>query len=178
VKLQADSKSLALRYSSASYSEKLVFSGNDNAIGLYNVKTHEELQTFKCHSERVVSMVFSPDGRGLASGSEDGIVQLWDMATGEGSQIVSHCDEISDIAFSPDSQMVAAGSDDGVVILWDDIKSTMRKCQRASVSMVCSLGFSSNGQVVASCHSNGSVIFWKVDTGRAIVTYYRRLNDQ
>jgi WD40 repeat protein len=40
------------------------------------------VRTLKGHTKTVRSVAFSPDGRLLASGSDDGTVKLWEVATG------------------------------------------------------------------------------------------------
>ena len=51
------------------------------------------LHVFEGHCERVRSVVFSPDGKRIASASNDYTVQLWDMEKGEpiGAPLEGHC---------------------------------------------------------------------------------------
>src|SRR5947209_483206 len=72
------------------------------------------------HSGCVWALAFSPDGRRLASGSEDDTVKLWDARTGELERtLLGHGSRIECLAFSPDGGRLASGSDDGTVRLWD-----------------------------------------------------------
>ena len=67
----------------------------------------------KGHTDWVNSVVFSPNGLTLASGSNDHRVRLWDVATGEGkSTLTGHTRAVGPVVFSPDGTTLASGSND------------------------------------------------------------------
>ena len=75
--------------------------------------------TLKGHTDHVLSVTFSPDGKLLGSGSRDKTVKLWSAE--DGSLIltlVGHTWEVNLLTFSPDSKLLASGSDDGTIKLW------------------------------------------------------------
>lgn len=72
------------------------------------------------HSNNVTSVVFSADGKTLASGSSDETVKLWDVSTGtELHTLDGHSNAVESIAFSPDGKTLASGSGDKTIKLWD-----------------------------------------------------------
>jgi WD40 repeat protein len=76
--------------------------------------------TFTGHTSWVLSVVFSPDGRLLATASDDKAARLWDPATGEHLRtLAGHDAEVTAVAFSPDGRLLATASRDKTARLWD-----------------------------------------------------------
>ena len=88
---------------------------------LWDVTTRKELATLKGPGYEVPSpLAFAPDGKTLATGSEDRTAKLWDITTGkELATLKGHTDYVSSVAFAPDGKTLATGSYDQTVKLWD-----------------------------------------------------------
>jgi WD40 repeat protein len=67
----------------------------------------------------VAAVAFSADGATLAAGCSDGIIRLWDIASGELRQTFSrHAGTVNRVAFTPDGRTLASLGEDHVLNLW------------------------------------------------------------
>ena len=68
----------------------------------------------------VRALRFSPDGKRLATASREGVVVIWDVASGTHlGEALIHPGPVSAIVFSADGRRIATGCDDGAVRRWD-----------------------------------------------------------
>jgi len=82
--------------------------GNSTVVGCHYGECRK---TLNGHTTQVWSVAFSPQGNTLASGSDNGIVKLWDVSTGECRKTLKgHTHQVWQVAFSPQGKTLVSGS--------------------------------------------------------------------
>jgi WD40 repeat protein len=121
------------------------------------------------HTAAVRQAVFSPDGRRLVSGGEDGQVIVWNFARRERLAIFkAHAGWVTSVAFSPDGKWFATSGDDQTVIVWDAVRLAQVTVLREHQWAVASVAFSPDGRRLAACSggSQGRTILWESGSWR------------
>ena len=116
------------------------------------------------HDSKVNSLAFSPEGTSLATATTDGMVILWDPATGERTAVVEgHAGWVGAVTFSPDGATLASQAGwDGLVKLWD-VKTQRTVATIENVRGGSAMAFSLDGATLA-CASGELVKLWDVGT--------------
>jgi WD40 repeat protein/DNA-binding SARP family transcriptional activator len=86
---------------------------------LTNARTGEPVIRFKGHTQAVVDIDVSPDGRWVATSSPDRTARIWERRTGRLVHTIAHTTQVAASAWAPDSRRLATAARDGLVRLWD-----------------------------------------------------------
>jgi WD40 repeat protein len=117
------------------------------------------------HKYDVKSIAFSPDGKLLASSSDDETIRLWDVATGQtvGKPLQGHSGPVNSVAFSPDSKLLASGGSGKTIRLWDVVTGqAVGKPLEGHSSSVTSVAFSPDGKLLASGSQDKTIRMWEL----------------
>jgi WD40 repeat protein len=112
------------------------------------------------------SIALSSDGRFVASGSVDGMVQLWDAETHEHLRLIGHCyTRIYRVTFSNGGETVASLSTDCIVRTWDPTNSFQYHGLVGHDGPILCIALSPNGRSIISGSADHTVRAWDATTG-------------
>jgi eukaryotic-like serine/threonine-protein kinase len=134
-------------------------------------QTHMALMTLRGHLGPVLCVAVSPDGRQIATGSDDTTAKIWDAASGrELLTLKGHRDWIKRVAFSPDGRRIVTASHDQTARVWDVATGRELFTLKGHSDVVGSALFSPDGRRIVTGSWDKTAKVWDADTGRELLT--------
>ncbi len=113
------------------------------------------------HTSWVAGVAFSPDGRLLATASNDATARVWDPATGNCLRtLTGHTHVVYDVAFSPEAALLATGSGDQTARVWDPATGNCLRTLTGHTGRVYDVAFSPDGRQLATASYDQTARLW------------------
>jgi COMPASS component SWD3 len=157
----------------------LVSGSYDEAVFLWDVRAARVMRSLPAHSDPVSSVDFVRDGTLIVSCSHDGLIRVWDTATGQCLRTIVHEDNapVTCVRFSPNGRYILAWTLDSCIRLWNYIEGK-GKCVKtyqghANKKFSITGAFGTYGAAelgdgqyafVASGSEDGNVVLWDVSS--------------
>lgn len=154
---------------------KTLVSSNSNEILLWDLSNGKLTATLSGHLAGIWSLGLSPNGKMIASGSEDKTVKLWNLETRELiCTLAKRADPIHSVAFSPDGKILACGgfnpykSPEGKtrsIYLWNPDTGELISTLSGHSLRIDSLAFSPDNRILVSHSYDKTIKIWNLETG-------------
>ena len=172
-------------YVSAAYSsdgKTIATGGVDGTVQLWNTRTGEIINTFKCPEEYIGYIKYSSDGQVIAIKGADNTIELWNARTGKHFKSLSGHEEpntlyeghpvasIISFAFSPDGKTIVSGGGDKTVRLWNVHTGENIETLTGHTEEVIAVAYSPDGKTIVSASRDKTLRLWDTNTGDNIRT--------
>lgn len=151
----------------------LAIGTSDSTVMVFNYKTGKTIWKVQTADIGYFSAIgraggypvtFSPDGRVLARGTGEGLIECYSAATGKTLQVwKAHDKETNSLAFSRLGGL-ASGGDDGVIKLWKYPTGALTAIGEKLRSPIYSVAFSPNSKIIVGASRDNSIRQWRVDS--------------
>lgn len=145
----------------------------DSDIRLWDLKSGQQIKTFKGHTSTVNSLAFSPDGKYILSAGTDRTTRLWDV---EAEKEIKSLELSSPAVFVNEKQVVTRGLFTPLSI-WDIVEHRSQAIDIPTTSTPVMLEWSKDEQQIMVGMSSGELLLWDMKNERIQQTFEGHNND-
>lgn len=147
-------------------------SANTGPSATQTIINRQQGLIFTGHLASVNALAWSPDGKFIASASDDTFVQVFEAATGMRRLIYrGHTEEVAAVAWSPTGQLIASAGQDRTVQIWKAASGGAPLYNyKGHADRVNSVAWSAHEQVLVSGSDDKSVQVWQSGNGARLFT--------
>jgi RNA polymerase sigma factor (sigma-70 family) len=139
-----------------------------NGKELRQIQAHRVGKGIHDH-ERITALVFSPDGRTLASAASDKTIRLWEVATGKQRRTFpADSYSLGSLAFTPDGQKLAWASSAGLIRIWDLRTGRAVQDHEGHQGVVTGVALTRDGKTLITAGADAAIRLWETASGKEL----------
>ncbi|ANB14345.1 Rsa4p [Sugiyamaella lignohabitans] len=160
-------------------SSRMVSGSGDSTARIWDCDTQTPLKTLTGHSNWVLAVSWSPDGKLIATGSMDNTIRIWDAKTGTqvGAPLVGHSKWITSLSWEPfhlledghNTPRLVSSSKDTTVRVWDLERHICQYSMSGHRSSVSCVKWGGLGLIYSTSHDK-TIKVWNSKDGRLVNT--------
>ncbi|MCL4117326.1 UNVERIFIED_CONTAM: hypothetical protein GTU68_010040 [Idotea baltica] len=143
----------------------------DSTIRLWNLHEGKQVQSIDCGPVEAWSVVFSPNGKEIASGNHSGKINVYNVVDG---RLVNTLDTRGrftySIAYSKDGKYIASGAIDGFINVFDIESGKLVHTLEGHAMTIRSLAFSPDSQLLLTAADDGHMKLYDVRSSNLVCT--------
>ena len=138
--------------------------GSDFDVRVWNAATGELVKKLAGHTSSINCLVWSADGKLLATASSDSSAILWDVTSGKPRHTFKgHTAAVSSVCLSADGKRLVTGGWDASVIVWNAETGQEEKRLAGHYGRVWDVALSPDGKTAAVCGDHPFIRLWDLD---------------
>ena len=124
------------------------------------------------HDAEVWTVTYSPDGKHIATASQDGMGRIWDANTGKLLiTLKGHTESVNGIVYSPDGKRIATTSDDHTAKVWSAATGEELLTLIGHADVVRRIAFSPDGTRLVTTSLDRTAKVWDAFTGQELLSF-------
>lgn len=149
---------------------KQAIAENQYSIFVWDVLHRNFHDIFRGHTKVIRTLAITPNGRMIASGSDDKTIRVWDVNTGT-EMLKFASDEMLGLSFSMDGKWLASTSSRSMIRLWEMTNVKQLPPLKGENGFAMALAFSPDSKTLASGSREGIVHMWDIASAKIMYTF-------
>jgi len=142
-----------------------------DTLNIWNIFKNQVVLTFQESHLSINELAWSPDGKYIASASQDWSIQIWNVGTRQKIlTYFAHEEPVTAVAWSPNGKYIASGGYDQNVKIWDPTTGQTLLTYNVHKNWITSIVWSPNSSTIASSDADGIVHIWNAKNGQDITS--------